>query len=62
VVQLNGEDTTSTRLRFFCLVTVLAEIGGPELPGRQVYNNLDALIQKAFNDLSGGKSGFQDLM
>ena len=65
LVQLNDEDTAlpSTRLRFFCLVTILAEISGAGVArSTEQRSNLDALIQEAFNDSSGGKSRFQDFL
>jgi hypothetical protein len=65
LVQLSDEDTAlpSTRLRFFCLVTILAEISGAGVVrSTEQRSTLDALIQEAFNDSSGGKSRFQDLL
>jgi hypothetical protein len=63
VEQVQLEDTAfpSTRLRFFCLVTVLAESSGVAWSTEQ-RSNLDELIQEAFNDSSGGKSKFQELL
>jgi hypothetical protein len=65
LVQLSDEDTAlnSTRLRFFCLVPILAEISGVGVArSTEQRSNLDALIQEAFNDSSVGKSKFQDLL
>lgn len=65
LVQLEDGETNlpSTRLRFFCLVTVLAEISGAGVArSTEQRRTLDALIQEAFNDSSGGKSRFQDLL
>jgi hypothetical protein len=63
LVQLEENSLPSTRLRFFCLVTVLAEISGAGVArSTEQRSNLDALIQEAFNDSSGGKSRFQDLL
>jgi uncharacterized protein with PQ loop repeat len=68
LVQLESDTDTalsSTRLRFFCLVTVLAEYSS-ESSGvawsTDQRSNLDALIQEAFNDSSGGKRKFQELL
>jgi hypothetical protein len=45
------------------LVTILAEISGAGVArSTEERSNLDALIQEAFNDSSGGKSKFQDLL
>jgi hypothetical protein len=65
LVQQEDIDTAlpSTRLRFFCLVTILAEISGAGAArSSEQRSNVDALIQEAFNDSSGGKSKFQDLL
>jgi hypothetical protein len=65
LVQLNDQDTAlpSTRLRFFCLVTILAEISGAGVARSiEQRSTLDAFIQEAFNDSSGGKSSFQGLL
>jgi hypothetical protein len=58
----NVNTQPSTRLRFFCLMTILADNSSGVAWSSEQRSDLDDLIQEAFNDSSGGKSKFQELL